>query len=282
MQTGKWSSAEMTRSRRLIAALAALGVLAVAAPAGASAASTITISGATGSAPLVGLLAKKYVKLKPGQVQFKIAQGGGEVGIQDAAAGRVTIGNAARDPRASDPPGIVFYPIAKDFFCFDTNPANPLPNLTLAQAQAIWTGAVRDWSQVPGASVTGTINLIGRTAASSLPPLGQQLLLGNKTISTLAALKPADSLVQQSVATDKNAIGFNSGWYAAQKNVHAVAFNGVGCNLKAAKSGQYPGVRNYYEVTRGPAKGAASAFIHWVQKSKAARKIISSIAIPLD
>src|SRR6476620_105858 len=164
MQTGNWSSAEMTRSRRLVGALATIGVLAVAVPATASAVSTITISGATGSAPLVALLAKKYVKLKPGKVRFKLAQGGGEVGIQDAAAGRVTIGNAARDPRPSDPAGLVFYPIAKDFFCFDTNPANPLPNLTTAQAQAIWTGQVRNWAEVPGAKVTGPINLIGRTA----------------------------------------------------------------------------------------------------------------------
>ena len=272
----------MTRSRRLTAAVAAVGVLAVAAPAGASAASTITISGATGSAPLVALLAKKYVKLKPGKVKFKLAQGGGEVGIQDAAAGRVTIGNAARDPRPSDPAGLVFYPIAKDFFCFDTHPSNALPNLTLAQAQAIWTGQIRNWEQVPGATATGTIDLIGRTAASSLPPLVQQLLLGNKTISGLAALKPSDGLVEQSVASDKNAIGFNSGYYASQKDVHAVAFNGVACNLQNAKSGQYPGVRNYYEVTRGKATGAASAFIHWVQKSPVARKIIASIAIPLD
>jgi phosphate transport system substrate-binding protein len=272
----------MNRSRRLIAALAALGVLAVAAPAGASAASTITISGATGSAPLVALLAKKYVKLKPGKVKFKIAQGGGEVGIQDAAAGRVTIGNAARDPRASDPSGLVFYPIAKDFFCFDTNPSNKLPNLTLEQAQAIFTGQVRNWEDVPGATVTGTIDLVSRTAASSLPPLVQQLLLGNKTISDLASLKPSDGLVEQTVAADKNAIGFNSGYYASQKDVHAVAFNGVACNLQNAKSGQYPGVRNYYEVTRGKATGAASAFIHWIQKSPVARKIIASIAIPLD
>jgi phosphate transport system substrate-binding protein len=272
----------MTPSRTLVA-LALAGVAALAVPVAASAAPpTITISGATGSFPLVELLAKKYVKTHPGQVKFKIAQGGGEVGVQDAAAGRVTIGNAARDPRASDPPGIVFYPIAKDYFCFDTNPANKLPNLTLAQAQAIWTGAVRDWSQVPGATVTGTINLIGRTAASSLPPLVQQLLLGNKTISTLAALKPSDGLVENSVATDKNAIGFNSGYYAAQKDVHAVAFNGVACNLASAKSGQYPGVRNYYEVTRGPATGAAKKFIGWIEHSKDARKIITAIAIPLS
>ena len=272
----------MNRSRRLTAVVAAAGVLAVAAPAGAQAASTITISGATGSAPLVALLAKKYVKLKPGKVKFKLAQGGGEVGVQDAAAGRVTIGNAARDPRPSDPAGLVFYPIAKDFFCFDTHPSNPLPNLTLAQAQAIWTGQIRNWEQVPGATATGTIDLNSRTAASSLPPLVQQLLLGNKTISTLAALKPSDGLVEQSVASDKSAIGFNSGYYASQKDVHAVPFNGVACNLQNAKSGQYPGVRNYYEVTRGKATGAASAFINWVQKSPVARKIIASIAIPLN
>src|SRR4051795_2479553 len=282
MQTGKGSSAEMTRSHRLTAAVATAGVLAVAAPAGAQAASTITISGATGSAPLVALLAKKYVKLKPGKVKFKLAQGGGEVGVQDAAAGRVTIGNAARDPRPSDPPGLVFYPIAKDFFCFDTNPANRLPNLTLAQAQAIWTGEVRNWEEVPGSTITGTIDLIGRTAASSLPPLVQQLLLGGKSISALAALKPSDGLVEQSVASDRNAIGFNSGDYAAQKEVRAVGSRGVSCSLQTAKSGQSPGVRNYYEVTPGPAKGAASAFIHWIQKSPAARKIIASVAIPLN
>lgn len=272
----------MTRTRRLTAALAVVGVAAVAAPAGASAASTITISGATGSAPLVALLAKKYVKLYPGKVRFKLAQGGGEVGVQDAAAGRVTIGNAARDPRPSDPAGLVFYPIAKDFFCFDVNPDNKLTNLTKAQAQAIWTGQVRNWEDVPGATVSGTIDLIGRTAASSLPPLVQQLLLGGKNISTLAALKPSDGLVEQSVASDKNAIGFNSGYYASQPDVRAVAFEGVACNLQNAKSGQYPGVRNYYEVTRGPATGAAKKFINWIQRSKSARKIIAAIAIPLN
>jgi phosphate transport system substrate-binding protein len=273
----------MTPPRKLAAALALAGGIALTAPALAPAApATITISGATGSAPLVGLLAKKYVKTHPGQVKFKLAQGGGEVGIQDAAAGRVTIGNASRDPRPSDPPGIVFYPIAKDFFCFDTNPKNPLPNLTLAQAQAIWTGAVRDWSQVPGASVTGPIDLISRTGASSLPPLVSQLLLGGKAVSALAAPKPSDGLVEQAVASDPNAIGYNSGYYASQKDVHAVPFNGVACNLQSAKSGQYPGVRNYYEVTRGAAHGAARKFISWIEHSRAARKIIAAIAIPLN
>ena len=96
----------MKRIRRLSVALAVAGVLGVAAPAAAPRLTTITISGATASYPLVSLLAQKYVKLHPDKVKFKIAQGGAQVGINDVAAGRVTIGDVSRDPLAEPtPPG---------------------------------------------------------------------------------------------------------------------------------------------------------------------------------
>ena len=95
----------MNRIRRLSVALAVAGVLGVAAPAAASALTTITISGATASYPLVSLLAQKYVKLHPHKVKFKITQGGAQIGINDVAAGRVTIGDVSRDPLATDPAG---------------------------------------------------------------------------------------------------------------------------------------------------------------------------------
>jgi phosphate transport system substrate-binding protein len=41
-------------------------------------------------------------------------------------------------------------------------------------------------------------------------------------------------------------------------------------------SGQYGGVTRFYEVTKGRAKGAASAFIGWIEKSAAAKKIINT------
>src|SRR6266403_4857030 len=118
----------MTRIRRLSAVLVAAGVLGVAAPAAASARSTITISGATASYPLVSLLAQKYVKTHPHKVKFRIAQGGAQIGINDVAAGRVSIGDVSRDPIASDPAGLVFYPIARYGICIVTNKANPVTN----------------------------------------------------------------------------------------------------------------------------------------------------------
>ncbi len=271
----------MKRIRRLSAALALSGALGIAAPAAVLAAAVITISGATASAPLVTLLAQKYVKLKPHQVKFKIAQGGANVGIADVAAGRVTMADVSRDPLPSDPTGLNFTPIARYFVCVVTNKSNPLANLTPAQAQAVFTGKVREWSQVPGASAHGTIDLISRTSSAGVLTTFQQLLLGNKTVSSVAAQEPSEGLMQQKVESDPNAIGFLSDYYAL-KGVNAVGYGGVGCSLANASSGQYPGVAHFYEVTRGAPTGAGKAFISWILHSAAAQKIITSGWLPLS
>ena len=57
--------------------------------------------------------------------------------------------------------------------------------------------------------------------------------------------------------------------------------NGVQCGKSTAISGQYPGVARFYEVTKGKASGAAAAFIGWITKSAAARKIISTQWLPV-
>src|ERR1700683_3856492 len=100
-QPSEWSPSKMNRYRRLSVALAV------------AATTTVTSSGATASYPLVSLLAQKYVKLFPRKYKFKIAQGGAQIGINDVAAGRVTIGDVSRDPLPTDPAGLVFYPIAE-------------------------------------------------------------------------------------------------------------------------------------------------------------------------
>ncbi len=111
----------MSPIRRSTAVLAAAAALALAAPASALASTTITISGATASYPLVALLAAKYTKLVHNKVRFRITQGGTQVGINEVAAGRVTIGDVSRDPLATDPAGLDFYPIAKYAVCIVTN-----------------------------------------------------------------------------------------------------------------------------------------------------------------
>jgi phosphate transport system substrate-binding protein len=270
------------RLRRLTLAAAAVGVLGVAsAPATALASPTISISGATASYPLVSLLAQKYVKLKPGTVKFKIAQGGTQIGINDVASSRVSIADVSRDPLPTEPKGLVFYPIARYGICVVTNKANTLSNLTPAQLVSIFTGKTREWSQVPGASASGTIDLISRTSVAGVLTSFQTLLLEGKTVSKLASEQSSEGLLRQAVESDPNSIGFLSNYQAALGSLNQVSYNGVACNKSTVTAGTYAGIARFYEVTRGPAQSFVASFINWITKSAAAAKIISSQWVPI-
>ena len=76
------------------------------------------------------------------------------------------------------------------------------------------------------------------------------------------------------MASDKQAIGFVSFAYTA--GVNPVGYNGVACNLRNAKSGQYGGVRNFWMVTKGAPKGEALKFLAWVTSGNTTSRTASS------
>ena len=270
----------MKRFRRRVAVAALLALLAPAATAAVAAAkSVISMSGSTSVFPLAVNLATAYHRSH--SVGFRILQGGSDIGINDVAHGRVTIGNASRDPEPGvDPHGLVFHKIARDGVCVITNPSNPIGNLSQSQVQAIFSGRVRNWKQVSGHGVTGAINIITRTAASGTADAFQNIFMTPAyRIAGSAVAKQSNGLVAQAVRSDPHAIGFVS--FDFTKGTHAVGYEGVPCTLRNAKSGQYQGVRNFWMITRGAATGVAKAFLNWVQHSGSARGIISRGWIPL-
>jgi phosphate transport system substrate-binding protein len=248
-------------------------------PASAAAKPTITMSGSTSVAPLAAKLAKAYVADCGHCVQFKLLQGGSDVGISDVSRGRVTIGNSSRDPKDGDPGGLVFNKVARDGICLVTNAGNRVPNLSQEQVQAIFSGQTRDWADVPGSTTSGGIDVFVRTPASGTQDAFQKIFLNPFKVTSTASQKASNGLVQQSVRSDKAGIGYVS--LAFTGGVNAVSYKGVACNLRNAKSGQYGGLRNFWMVTRGPAKGATSKWIKWIQKSSKAAAITSTEWVPL-
>jgi phosphate transport system substrate-binding protein len=270
----------MTWNRPLAVVAACVLGASLAVPAAATAKPTITMSGSTSVAPLAALLAKKYLSECGHCVNFKLLQGGSDIGISDVASGRVTIGNASRDPKPSDPGGLVFNKIAHDAVCLITNKSNPLPGLDEAGVQAIFGGSVRSWSSVPGSSASGTIDAFVRTPASGTQDAFQKIFLGSTKIFSGSSQKASNGLIQQSVKADPNGVGYVS--LAFTSGVYAVPYKGVACTLRNAKSGQYGGQRNMYMVTRGPAKGAAKEWIKWITKSSAAATVINTEWVALQ
>jgi len=256
-----------------------LSLLAV--PAAAQAKTTITLSGSTSVAPLATQLAKAFVKTRAGKgkVKFRLLQGGSDIGISDVARGRVTIGMSSRDPQPSDPGGLVFNRIARDGVCLATNPGNRIGNLSQEQVQAIFSGRVRSWGEVPGAKTSGAIDLIVRNPASGTQDAFQNIFMGQDLrVSPSASQRPSNGRVQQAIASNPNAIGYVD--FNFTQGLSVIPYRGVACTLRNAKSGQYGGVRNFWLVTRGKATGAAAKWIKFVRSSKA-RKIIAKSWVPL-
>jgi phosphate transport system substrate-binding protein len=260
--------------RTLIVSIALALVLAL--PAGAMAGRLI-IGGSTSVLPLAQKLATAYHKAFPNIPAPSVQGGQSDIGISGVASGRFDIGDSSRDPiKGVDPTGLTFTKIARDGVCVITNPSNPVSNLSQESVEGIFTGRIRDWSEVPGAAISGPIDLYDRDNASGTQDAFQHIFLGETLkISPAATAETSNGLEQNAVSSDKQAVGFVS--FAFTAGVNAVGYEGVACNLRNAKSGQYAGVRNFWMVTKGAPKGDALKFLEWVTSgNKTTKAIIGS------
>jgi phosphate transport system substrate-binding protein len=257
-------------------AVAAILALILAVPAGA-AAKRLIIGGSTSVLPLMQKLAAAYHQTYPKIPAPQVSGGQSDIGINGAATGSLDIGDSSRDPIVGvDPTGLSFTKLARDGVCIITNSKNSISNLSQQEVEGIFTGKVHDWSEVPGASASGPIDVFQRTSASGTEDAFEHIFLGEYLkISPSAVPEASNGLEQLHVEKDEKAIGFVS--FAYTGGVHPVSYQGVACNLRNARSGQYQGVRNFWMVTKGAPKGEAAKFIKWVTSGNATtKKIINS------
>ena len=232
----------MTRIRRLSAALMVAGVLGVAAPAAASAMTTITISGATASYPLVSLLAQKYVKLTSQTSNSRSPRVARRSGVNDVAAGRVTIGDVSRDPLTdrSDGAGLLPDRQVRDLRRHQQSQPALEPDRGAAAVDLHRQGAQLE----PGRRRHGDGHdrpdqpPAGRRRADELPdaPARRQEGLehaGPKSPPRACSSRPSKTTHRRSASCrttrPKKAASTRS------------AINGVACNMANAISGQYAG-----------------------------------------
>ena len=180
-----------TRLRRLGVCAAAVGVLAAVVPATASATPVITMSGSTSVAPLATLLAKAVPEEAPRQ---------GEV---QARPGRLGRRRRRRGRRPRDDRQLLARPEAQrsgrprlqqdrpDAICLVTNPANPLPTSPRSTSRRSSPARSATGARCRARRSTGTIDLVGRTAASGTQDAFQKIFMGSKTvISAIARRRP--------------------------------------------------------------------------------------------
>jgi phosphate transport system substrate-binding protein len=257
--------------RMVIAAAVVTPVLAVPA---AAAATTVIGSGSSAEQPILTALFSGYAKVHP-KIHFVYTPDGGNAGIKDVQQKHSQFAVNTRAPLPSDS-GTLQYKLYLDGLCVAVNKSNRLSNLSIAHAANVFLGVYTNWSQVSGASLTTTIDPIGRDSSAGSYTFFQKAVLGGKTQATNVQQLSSDGLVANAIKHDANAIGYVGLAHAgAGSAIKTVKLNGVACKPANIKSEKYPMSRFIWGVL--PLKhpsAAAAQFFDWVRTSPAAGKII--------
>ena len=251
-----------------VVALAPTAASARPADAHAAAKPKITLSGSTSVAPLASKLDQGLSQgSSPARPRSRSRRAARTSASPTSRAGRVSIGNSSRDPKPTDPGGLR---VQQDRPRRDLHRHQPEqharrplagagPGHLLRQGPRLEPGARRDRVRPdrPGRPHRG-LRYAGRVPEDLH---GQT----SKVAERRRRRRPTASSRRRSTATRTRSATCRS---RSPKACTTLSYKGVACNLRNAKSGQYPGSRNFWMVTRGtPArKSAVGKFIRWIQR----------------
>ncbi|MGB7969176.1 MAG: phosphate ABC transporter substrate-binding protein [Methanobacterium sp.] len=219
----------------------------------------ITIVGSTSVQPVAQSLATAYMKEHP-NVKIEVQGGGTAVGLKSVSDGTAQIGMASEQLTANETTGLNNYTLGQDGIVAIVNNNNTVTGLTSDQLKGIFTGNTTNWSQVGGSN--GKIDVIVREVGSGTRVAFQSLILDNASYVGSAIVQTSTGAVEQAVSQDPNSIGFIS--FASLNNkTKALTINGITCSATTIANGSYTTQRPFNFLTKGPATGAALAFINW-------------------
>jgi phosphate transport system substrate-binding protein len=167
---------------------------------------------------------------------------------------------------------LVMTPIGKEAFVFFVNPSNKVANITVAEIKGIYSGKLKNWSDVNGKKE--------RIIAFQRPEnSGSQTLL-EKIMGETPIMKPLKEDVPEGMGgiieqvadyrNYDNSIGFSFRFFAtgmkANPDIKLLEINGIEPNSKNIANSTYPFTASLYAITvKDNPKPAIQPFLKWMQ-----------------
>jgi phosphate transport system substrate-binding protein len=265
----------------VLAGLLALGAqTAMAQGKSAPAPERLTISGSSTMAPMIAELARRFQARHAGTT-FTVRSGGSGRGVSDTLDGSSQIGMVSRELLPQEK-GLFAIAVARDGVAFVVHRENPVSALTRAQALAIFTGTINDWSALRGRA--GRIEAVIRSSGGSTEIVSHYLGVPAEALKGVHDISD-NNAVMQLIATTRNAIAFISTGaveHAVEKGVpvKALTLDGRVPGTGAVRDGTWPMSRPLNLVSRRVPTGIAKAFIEYVLSPEAHPVIIEHDYIP--
>lgn len=108
---------------------------------------TITVNGSTSAAPLIKKLADGYREYNP-NAEIVIEESNSTKGINDAMQGKCNMAMVSRELESYEQELLNYEAIAREGIVMIVNKANPIDDISLEQIKGIYSGTIKEWSQL--------------------------------------------------------------------------------------------------------------------------------------
>lgn len=166
-----------------------------------------------------------------------------------------------------------FNPIAMDGLALVVHPDNPVRELTLVQAQGLFSGQITNWQEVGGEDKP--VTLISREQGSGARILLSQQVLGELRLALAAQIVTDQAGLLAAVAADETAVGYAM-MGSVDDSVVMVSINGRLPTPNETGTQNYPLTAPLYLVaaTSNEPQGELRALLAWLQ-SPAGQAVIA-------
>lgn len=238
-------------------------------------AADITVKGSDTMVILAQKWAEVYMGKNPG-TKIQVTGGGTGTGFAALQNQQTDLCNASRKIRPKEIETCIKafgkrpteHKVALDGLSVYVHADNPVTDLSLEQLEGIFTGKIKNWKEVGGADAR--IILYSRENSSGTYEFFKEHVLKGKDFAASAQTMPGTAAVLQSVAKEKNGIGYGGAAYGAgakHLNVRKTsADEPVEPTEENVVSGKYPISRHLF-VYINPAleKGDVAAYLKWIR-----------------
>ncbi len=208
---------------------------------------TIQMVGSTSMEKLAKALAESFMIEYP-DVTVNAEFVGSSAGVEAVLGGTADIGNSSRNLKEAElEAGAVENIVAIDGIAVCLDPANTVTDLTKDQLIDLYTGEVKNWSELGGADTP--VIVVGREAGSGTRGAFEELL-EIEDVCTYANELDSTGAVIAKVASTPGAIGYAS-LDAIDDTVIAAALEGVAATAENIKAGDYFLCRPFVMATKG-------------------------------